>query len=49
MARMAASLCSGLLYSLWIARDETLLRADRKALISRYGALLQHILTPSAP
>jgi AcrR family transcriptional regulator len=45
-ARMAASLCSGLLYSLWIARDETLLRTDRKALISRYGALLQHLLTP---
>ncbi|MFD5625436.1 MULTISPECIES: TetR family transcriptional regulator [unclassified Streptomyces] len=45
-ARLAASVTAGLLYSLWIARDETLLTTDRAALVARYGALIQHILTP---
>ncbi|MGW7264461.1 TetR/AcrR family transcriptional regulator [Streptomyces sp. NPDC054842] len=45
-SRLAASLAAGLLYSLWVARDETLLRTDRKELVARYGALLQHVLTP---
>ncbi|MCT4352071.1 TetR family transcriptional regulator [Streptomyces sp. Je 1-79] len=47
-ARLAASVTAGLLYSLWIARDETLLATDRARLIARYGALIQHILTPAA-
>ncbi|MER6346085.1 TetR/AcrR family transcriptional regulator [Streptomyces sp. NPDC001595] len=44
--RLAASLAAGLLYSLWVARDETLLSTDRTALVGHYGALLQHVLTP---
>ena len=47
-ARLAASVAAGLLYSLWIARDETLLAADRATLVTRYGELIQHILTPTA-
>lgn len=46
-ARLAASVAAGLLYSLWIARDETLLATDRTTLVARYGALMQHILTPA--
>ncbi|MBJ6641647.1 TetR/AcrR family transcriptional regulator [Streptomyces sp. DHE7-1] len=45
-ARLAASMSGGLLYGLWVARDEGLLRTDRKELITRYGALLQEVLTP---
>jgi AcrR family transcriptional regulator len=45
-ARLAASMAAGLLYALWVTRDEALLRADRKDLIRRYGALLQEALTP---
>ncbi|MFC8225204.1 TetR family transcriptional regulator [Streptomyces sp. NPDC057287] len=45
-ARMAASIAAGLLYSLWVARDETLLDTDRPTLVTRYGALVQHLLTP---
>ncbi|WP_411104814.1 TetR family transcriptional regulator [Streptomyces sp. cmx-4-9] len=45
-ARLAASVAAGLLYSLWVARDETLLATDRSALVTHYGALLQHVLTP---
>nr|WP_203661307.1 TetR family transcriptional regulator [Streptomyces sp. SID14446] len=47
-ARLAASVAAGLLYSLWIARDETLLATDRTTLVARYGALVQHVLTPAA-
>lgn len=47
-ARLAASVAAGLLYSLWIARDETLLATDRATLVARYGALVQHVLTPGA-
>ncbi|AGS67487.1 TetR/AcrR family transcriptional regulator [Streptomyces collinus] len=45
-ARLAASLAGGLLYALWVARDESLLRTDGKELIAHYGALFQEILTP---
>jgi AcrR family transcriptional regulator len=47
-ARLAAALAAGLLYALWVARDETLLRTDRTALVAHYGALLQGVLTPPA-
>ncbi|MEU2055930.1 TetR family transcriptional regulator [Streptomyces bungoensis] len=47
-ARLAASTAAGLLYALWVAGDEGLLRADRKELIRHYGALLQEALTPHA-
>ncbi|MFD5871434.1 TetR family transcriptional regulator [Streptomyces sp. NPDC060322] len=45
-ARLAASVAAGLLHSLWVARDETLLGADRSTLVTHYGALIQHVLTP---
>ncbi|MFJ8888755.1 TetR family transcriptional regulator [Streptomyces sp. NPDC102402] len=45
-ARLAASVAAGLLYSLWVARDETLLDTGRTELVARYGALIQHVLTP---
>ncbi|MFS4093836.1 TetR family transcriptional regulator [Streptomyces sp. AF1A] len=45
-ARLAAALAGGLLYALWVARDESLLQTERKELITRYGALFQEILTP---
>ncbi|MDU0299079.1 MULTISPECIES: TetR family transcriptional regulator [unclassified Streptomyces] len=48
-ARMAAALAGGLLYALWVADDRTLLRMDRAELVSRYGALLQEVLTPRTP
>ncbi|MEV8596268.1 TetR family transcriptional regulator [Streptomyces sp. NPDC052013] len=47
-ARTAAALAAGLLYALWVARDETLLRTDRSALVARYGTLIQQVLTPMA-
>ncbi|MGW4563485.1 TetR/AcrR family transcriptional regulator [Streptomyces sp. NPDC004561] len=47
-ARLAAALAGGLLYALWVARDESLLETDREALIARYGALFQEVLTPRA-
>jgi AcrR family transcriptional regulator len=45
-ARLAAALVAGLLYSTWVVGDEVLLAADRHAVIARYGALLQQLLTP---
>ncbi len=45
-ARLAAALAAGMLYALWVAQDETLLRTDRPALVAHYGALLQRVLTP---
>lgn len=36
----------GLLYALWVAGDQGLLRMDRAELVSRYGTLLQDVLTP---
>jgi hypothetical protein len=46
-ARLAAALAAGLLYALWVARDETLLGTDRTALVTHYGVLLQQVLTPA--
>ncbi|MFD5266376.1 hypothetical protein [Streptomyces sp. NPDC058335] len=46
-ARLAAALAAGLLHTLWVARDEALLRTDRAEPISRYGALLQAVLIPA--
>ncbi|WP_345583659.1 TetR family transcriptional regulator [Streptomyces prasinosporus] len=48
-ARTAAALAGGLLYALWVVGDEGLLRTDRAELVSRYGALLQGVLTPRDP
>ncbi|GGQ40751.1 hypothetical protein GCM10010250_08690 [Streptomyces althioticus] len=45
-ARTAAAVAGGLLYALWVAGDQGLLRMDRAELVSRYGALLQDVLTP---
>lgn len=47
-ARLAGAMAAGLLYALWLAGDETLLRADRRELVARYGPLLQEVLTPRA-
>lgn len=47
-ARLAGSLLAGLLYGLLVVGDERLLAADRGELVSRYGALLQDLLTPRA-
>ncbi|MDG9717276.1 TetR family transcriptional regulator [Streptomyces sp. DH24] len=47
-ARLAGAMAAGLLYALWLAGDGTLLRADRKELVTRYGPLLQEVLTPRA-
>ena len=44
-ARLAAALVGGMLYSLWVVGDEGL-AADHQGLITRYGALLQQLLTP---
>ena len=46
-ARLAASLVGGLLYSLWAVGDEALLAADHDAVVTRYGALLQNLITPT--
>ena len=48
-ARMAAAVAGGLLYALWVAGDQGLLGMDRAELVSRYGALLQDVLTPRTP
>lgn len=44
-ARMAAAVVGGLLYSVWVAGDHTLAR-QRDALVRRYGAIVQDIITP---
>lgn len=44
-ARMAAAVVGGLLYSLWVVRDEGLAHLERETLIRRYGALLQAAIT----
>ncbi|GAA1611029.1 TetR family transcriptional regulator [Actinoplanes couchii] len=44
-AALAAAVVGGLLYSLWVVEDESLVTADRDDLIARYGALLQLALT----
>lgn len=43
-ARMAAAVVGGLLYSLWIVEDEGL-AGDRAELATRYGAVVQRIIT----
>ena len=48
-ARLAASLAAGLLYSIWVIGDEAVLAADRDLIISRYGALIQELMTPRPP
>ena len=45
-ARLAAALVGGLLYSMWVVRDEALLAADRAEVVDRYGALLLRLITP---
>ena len=44
-ARMAAAVVGGLLYSLWVVRDEGLAHLERETVIGRYGALLQAAIT----
>ncbi|HWS38801.1 MAG TPA: hypothetical protein VN408_39440, partial [Actinoplanes sp.] len=44
-ASLAAAVVGGLLYSLWVVEDESLVTADRDDLVARYGALLQQALT----
>lgn len=46
-ARLAAALVGGLLYALWVVGDEDLAAADPDAVVQRYGALLQDLITPS--
>lgn len=45
-ARLAGALVGGLLYALWVVGDEQLVTADRHDLVTRYGTLLQQLLTP---
>lgn len=45
-ARLVAALVGGLLYSLWIVRDEALAATPRAELVARYGALVQRLVTP---
>ncbi|WP_433532858.1 TetR family transcriptional regulator [Micromonospora sp. CA-263727] len=46
-ARLAAAVVAGLLYSLWVVRDEAVAAAPRDLVVARYGAALQEILTPA--
>ncbi len=46
-ARLAASLVGGLLYSLWVVGDDALAAANPHTLVTRYGALLQELVTPT--
>lgn len=46
-AHLAAALVGGLLYSLWVVGDESLLQTDHRVIAARYGALLQSLLTPA--
>ncbi len=48
-ARLAGALVGGLLYALWVVGDERLLATDPEAIVRRYGALLQQLLTPRTP
>ncbi|GHF53039.1 AcrR family transcriptional regulator [Amycolatopsis bartoniae] len=47
-ARLAGALIGGLLYALWVVGDEQLAAAGREEIVSRYGDLLQQLLTPDA-
>lgn len=44
-ARLVASTVGGLMYSLWLVRDERL-TADPEALVRRLGAEIQRLVTP---
>ena len=46
-ARLAAAMVGGLLYSLWVVGDEELLATDHRDLVTRYGGLLQTLITPT--
>jgi AcrR family transcriptional regulator len=45
-ASIAAATVGGLLYAMWVVGDETLLAADRHDLVTRYGRVLQDLVTP---
>ena len=45
-ARLAAAVVGGLLYALWVVGDDHLVAATPETLITRYGALLQQLITP---
>lgn len=45
-ARLAAAVVGGLLYALWVVGDTHLVAADPHDLVTRYGALLQQLITP---
>ncbi|MFJ3384806.1 MULTISPECIES: TetR family transcriptional regulator [unclassified Curtobacterium] len=46
-ASLAAATVGGLLYALWVVGDETLLAADRSDLVTRYGRVVQDLVTPA--
>lgn len=46
-ARLVAVLVAGLVYGLWVVGDERLLAAGREALVERYSALLQPLVSPT--
>lgn len=45
-ARLAGALVGGLLYALWVVGDGELAATDPELIITRYGALLQELITP---
>jgi AcrR family transcriptional regulator len=45
-ARLAAAVVGGLLYALWVVGDAQLVAVDPQELVTRYGALLQQLITP---
>jgi AcrR family transcriptional regulator len=45
-ARLAAAVVGGLLYALWVVGDSHLVAADPHDVVTRYGALLQQLITP---
>jgi len=47
-ARMIAALVGGLLYSAWVVGDEVLVGRDVDDVATRFGALVQELLTPGA-
>ncbi|GIF04346.1 TetR/AcrR family transcriptional regulator [Actinoplanes siamensis] len=46
-ARLAAAVVGGLFHALWVVGDAELLAADPKDLVTRYGAVLQRLITPA--
>ncbi|WP_276584930.1 MULTISPECIES: TetR/AcrR family transcriptional regulator [unclassified Curtobacterium] len=46
-ASLAAAAVAGLLYSLWVIGDETLLAADRHDVVRHYGHVVQELVTPA--